>query len=321
MFGGVRGKNSTNLLALNLEQYGQTPTRWQHSTYPEWAKKQIRIIEEGVELDLCKPDPAVRRKTLTVGNLTVTPKQKLITYVARNLEPYRGFHTVMRALPRILRERPDVVVSIVGGDEVSYGVPPRQGGNWRTLLMKELGDELDLSRVHFMGKVPYENHLALLKRSDAHIYLSYPFVASWSLREALACGCVVVGADTQTVTEFVQHEVTGLITPTLDHNALAETVLRALDDTKLAAKLRAGAREFAERKLGMEDYLTRYRAYIEEVTGKPLLPAGKAEVKPKGEAKPAKPKRAAKAVPETKPKAAAKPAVTKNAAAKKVTKS
>lgn len=299
MFGGVRGKNSTNLLALNLEQYGQTPTKWQHSTYPEWAKKQITIIEEGVDLDKCKPDPALRRKTLTVGKLTVTPKQKLLTYVARNLEPYRGFHTVMRALPQILAEDPNVVVSLVGGDSISYGTLPRQGGNWRNLMMKEVGDKIDISRVHFMGKVSYEDHLALLQRSDTHVYLSYPFVASWSLREALACGCMVVGSDTPTVTEFVQHEVNGLITPALDPNALAATVLRALSDTKLAARLRANAREFAEKKLGMADYLARYRAYIETVTGKRLLPAGpapavKAEVK--SEVKPAaKPRPAAKA--------------------------
>jgi glycosyltransferase involved in cell wall biosynthesis len=317
MFGGVRGKNSTNLLALNLEQYGQTPTKWQHSTYPEWAKKQITIIEEGVDLDVCKPNPASHKKPLTVGKLTVTPKQKLITYVARNLEPYRGFHTIMRALPRILRERPDVVVSLVGGDGVSYGVLPRQGGNWRNHMMKEVGDGIDLSRVHFMGKVTYEEHLALLQRSDAHVYLTYPFVASWSLREALACGCVVVGADTQTVTEFVQAEVTGLTITTLDHNALAESVLRVLGEPKLAAKLRANAREFAEKKLGMADYITRYRAYIEAVTGKQLLPPGpppqiKVPVKAGVKGKPAPAKTApAKPVPAAK---VAKPAVPAKAA-------
>ncbi|WP_297489017.1 glycosyltransferase [Acidocella sp.] len=301
IFGGVRGKNSTNLLALNLEQYGQTPTRWQHSTYPDWAKKHIAIIEEGVELERCRPDPAARKKSLTVGRLTVTPKQKLITYVARNLEPYRGFHTLMRALPRILREQPDAVVSLVGGDSVSYGVMPRQGGNWRNLMMKEVGDGIDLSRVHFMGKVSYDDHLALLQRSDAHIYLTYPFVASWSLREALACGCLVVGGDTPTVTEFIQHEVNGLITPTLDHGALAETVLRALSEPRLAAKLRANARSYAEKKLGMPEYIARYRGYIEEVTGKALVPpAPPPAVKPAPRIRTEKP--AAKARPAAKRK-------------------
>jgi len=253
-----------------------------------------------------------------VSKLTVTPKQKLITYVALNLEPYRGFHTIMRALPRILRERPDAVVSLVGGDSVSYGVPPRQGGNWRNLMMKEVGDQIDLSRVHFMGKVSYDDHLALLRRSDAHVYLSYPFVASWSLREALACGCLVVGADTPTVTEFVQHEVTGLITPALDHNALAATVLRALNEPQLAAKLRANAREFAEKRLGMPDYIARYRAYIEDVTGKRLLPPGPPpEVKTAAKARPqpARPSKTAAKKPPAPVKTTKAPAPTKAAKA------
>ena len=297
-FGAVRGKNTVNLLALALEQYGQTPTRWQHSTYPGWARERIRIIEEGVDLEQCKPDPEARKAPLTIGKLTVAPKQKLVTYVARNLEPYRGFHTFMRALPRILAERPDAVVSIVGGDEVSYGAPPKQGGSWREVMLREVGGQIDLSRVHFLGKVPYDQHLALLKRSDAHVYLSYPFVASWSLREALACGCMVVGSDTDTVTEFVKHESNGLVTPTLDHAALAQSVLRALEDGKLAAKLRKGARVFAERHLGMDAYIANYRAHIEEIVGKPLLPpAPKAPAKRKAPAKPkaaAKPKTTAK---------------------------
>jgi glycosyltransferase involved in cell wall biosynthesis len=318
-FGAVRGKNAVNLLALALEQHGQTPTQWQHSTYPGWSQKNIRIIEEGVDLGLCKPDPALRKKTVTVGALKVTPKQKLITFVARNLEPYRGFHTMMRALPRILNERPDVVVSLVGGDEVSYGAPPAGGGSWRNVILRELDGKIDLSRVHFMGKVPYDQHLTLLKRSDAHVYLSYPFVASWSLREALACGCLLVGADTKTVTEFVQHEVNGLITPTLDHEALAETVLRGLSNTKLAAKLRQGAREFAEKHLCMDDYIARYRANIEEITGKKMLPTpvetkAKAEVKAPAKA-PLKAKPAAKAKAPAPAKAPAKPAVAAKAKA------
>ena len=270
-FATVRGKNTVNLLALALEQYGQSPTKWQHGIYPEWAQKQIRVIEEGVDLDLCKPEPELRKKTVTVGKLTVTPKQKLVTYVARNLEPYRGFHTLMRALPKILDARPDVIVSVVGGDEVSYGAPPLKG-TWREVMLKEVGDKIDLSRVHFMGKVSYADHLTLLKRSDAHIYLTYPFVASWSLREALATGCVVIGADTPTVTEFVKHRENGLIVPTLDPNAVAKAVLNVLKDAKLSATLRAGARAFAEKHLDMKDYIARYRAYIEEITGKSLAP-------------------------------------------------
>lgn len=276
-FGAVRAKNTINLLAIALEQWGQSPTYWQYSTYPDWAKSKIRIIEEGVNLELCAPEPALRRKKITVGPLTVTPKQKLLTFVSRNLEPYRGFHTLMRALPKILEECPNLVVSIVGGEEVSYGAPPPDGGSWKNVLLRELEGQIDLSRVHFMGKVKYQDHLTLLKRSDVHIYLSYPFVASWSLREALACGCVIVGADSPTVTEFIKDGINGIVTPTLASDKLAENALRALNDNALSAKLRLGAREFAEKHLSMESYIQRYRAYIEDVVGQPL-------VKPRAEA-------------------------------------
>ncbi len=275
-YSAVRAKNAINHIALSLNQYGQVPTRWQMNTYPEWARAKIHLLEEGVDLETCAPAPASRRRTLQSAGFSVSPKQKLITYVARNLEPYRGFHTFMRALPAVLAARPDVVVSTVGGDEVSYGVPPPEG-NWREVLMTELRGKLDFSRVHFPGKIPYDQHLALLKRSDAHVYLSYPFVASWSLREALACGCLVIGGDSPTVTEFVQAGETGYVTPSLDHDALAATILNALEDDKTGARLRRNAREFAEKQLDLKDYLARYRALIEQVAGKSLLPAAAAK--------------------------------------------
>jgi glycosyltransferase involved in cell wall biosynthesis len=282
-FSAVRGKNAVNLLAIALEQYGQVPTAWQHSTYPAWAQPRIRIIEEGVDLEFCKPDPALRKKTVKVGKLTIEPHHKLVTYVARNLEPYRGFHTFMRALPTILDENPDVIVSLVGGDEISYGAPPPRG-TWREVMMREMARKIDFSRIHFMGKVPYDQHVTLLKRSDAHVYLSFPFVASWSLREALACGCVVVGGDTKTVTEFVTHRETGYVVPTLDPAGVAAGVLKVLKDQKLAASLRTGARAFAEAHLDIGDYLNRYRGYIEEITGKPLTVPVAAVKKPTAKA-------------------------------------
>ena len=280
-FAGVRAKNCVNLAAFALEQHGQVPTRWQLSTYPEWTHRWLHLLEEGVDLQLCRPEPEIRRGALRVGEMTVSPGQKLVTYVARNLEPYRGFHTFMRALPAILRARPDVVVSVLGGDEVSYGAAHPKGP-WREVLLAELAGRLDAGRVHFLGKVPYEQHLALLKRSDAHVYLTYPFVASWSLREALACGCVVVGGGTPTVSEFITHEENGLLTPFLDSRALAATVLRALGDNTLAARLRAAARGYAERHLDLADYLLRYRALIEKVAGQPLPSASPRRAAPAG---------------------------------------
>jgi glycosyltransferase involved in cell wall biosynthesis len=275
-FGGVRAKNAVNLLACALRQHGQVPTRWQLSTYPDWAQGAMHLLEEGVDLAVCRPDP--RRRSLDIGGARLAPEQKLITYVARNLEPYRGFHTFMRALPAILEARSDVVVSIVGGDEVSYGAA-HPNGPWREVMLKELGGRLDLSRVNFLGKIPYELHLKLLQRSDAHVYLTYPFVASWSLREALACGCVVIGGDTPTVKEFIRHEGNGMLVPFLDSSAIARMVLQVLEDDALALRLRAAARADAEQSLDLSEYIERYRNLIENIAGKKLITVNESKKK------------------------------------------
>ena len=271
----VRARNCTNLLALTNPGLGQTPTRFQRSTYPDWAQRKIHLLPEGVRLDRCRPDPTSRRRPFAIGPFEVAASEKLVTYVARNLEPYRGFHTMMRALVRLQRARPDVKAVLVGGDEVSYGLPPARG-TWREVMLAETAGQLDLSRILFPGKVPYETYLRLLQRSDAHVYLSYPFVASWSLREALACGCPIVGSDTETVAEFVQHGRNGLLADMRAPAEVADAVLRVLEDVPLARRLRAAARAGAERHLAMEPYLDAYEALIAEaVEGRVgAIPAG-----------------------------------------------
>ncbi|HYZ20964.1 MAG TPA: glycosyltransferase family 4 protein [Rhodopila sp.] len=265
-FPRIRAKNAINHIALNLGTPGQTPTQWQLSTYPDWARPSIDLIWEGVDLDLCAPDPAARRKVLQIGGMTIRPTDKLVTYVSRDLEPYRGFHVMMRALPEIMRARKDVKFVLVGGNGVSYGGPPAQGGTWREVMLAELGARLDMERVMFPGRVPYEMHLSLLRRSDAHVYLTYPFVASWSLREALAAGCPIIGSDTEPVREFITHGENGLLTPCLQPKRLAQAVLRLLDDRGLSRTLRGNARAYAEQRLSMQDYLKQYCSVIERLT-------------------------------------------------------
>ena len=215
-----------------------------------WAHPLITLLREGVNLDVCKPNAQARRRNLTIGGATIRPSDKLVTYVARDLEPYRGFHVMMRAVPHLLRARKDIRVVMVGGDGISYGMPPPEG-TWRQTMLAELGDGIDPKRVLFPGRIDYPTYVAMLQRSDAHVYLTYPFVASWSLREALASGCVVIGSDTPTVSEFVTHEQNGLLVPFFDPKGLADTVLRVLEDAPLARRLREGARRYAEQNLAM----------------------------------------------------------------------
>ena len=268
----IRAKNAINHIALNLGQHGNSPTRWQWSTYPDWARERIDVLWEGVDLETCKPDPSVRRKPLTIGGMTVKPTDKLVTFVSRDLEPYRGFHLMMRALPHLHRARKDLKVIMVGSDGVSYGTMPPEGGTWRDRLMKEVGGSIDLDRVAFPGRVPYPDYLALMKRSDAHVYLTYPFVASWSLRESQAMGCAVIGSDTQPVREFITHGENGLLTSFFDPQGLASTLLDLLENKALQVKLRGNARAYAEKNLAMADYIAAYRAAIERLTGQLIDP-------------------------------------------------
>ena len=150
---------------------------------------------------------------------------------------------------------------LVGGDAVSYGARVERG-TWRERMSDEIAGKADMSRVHFAGKVPYEMYVKLLQRSDAHVYLTYPFVASWSLREALATGCALVASDTAPVREFVTHRKTGLLAPFLQPEAVADAVLTLLEDTALAARLRRGARVWAEKNLDMAVYLANFERLI-----------------------------------------------------------
>ncbi len=266
-YGRVRAKNAINLLALTNPGHGFTPTLFQHSTYPDWARPNIEVLHEGVNLDVCKPDPSLRARITTLAGYKVRPAEKLVTFVVRDLEPYRGFHVFMRALPRLLAARPDVRVILVGGDAVSYGARLDKG-TWRERMMDEIAPRTDMTRVHFAGRVPYETYVKILQRSDAHVYLTYPFVASWSLREAMATGCALVVSDTAPVREFVAHRKTGLMVPFLQPDAIADGVLQVLEDAALAGRLRRAARAWAVKNLDMDAYIPAFEALIARVIGK-----------------------------------------------------
>ena len=267
----VRAMNTANLAALALDQHGQTPTRWQFNRYPAWARGGIRRLTEGARLDQCRPDTAARGAPLAFGDFHILPEHRLVTYVARNLEPYRGFHTMMRTLPALLRARPDLRVVLVGGDGVSYGTRPPVG-TWAEVMQRELAGRYDASRVLLPGQIPYLQYLRLLQRSDAHVYLTYPFVVSWSLREALACGCPVIAGDVDSVREFIRPGRNGLLAPPLDPAALADTVLDVLERPALSDRLRHGARAYAQRHLDIRLHLEAFTQRISEITGQALPP-------------------------------------------------
>ena len=239
----TRPKNAVNILSLNVADWGVTPTRWQHSSLPPEYHSKISIMFDGIDTDRVRPDPDVQVKL--PGGGVLTRSDEVVTYVARNLEPYRGFHMFMRSLPHILRRRPNAHVIVVGGNGVSYGARPRDASSYKEKYLKELKGQIDLERVHFAGRVPYENFLRVLQLSSVHVYLTYPFVLSWSMIEAMSAECAIVGSRTPPVQEVIRHGDNGLLFDFFKPMALADAVDRVLDHPDRMAKLRKRARQTA----------------------------------------------------------------------------
>jgi glycosyltransferase involved in cell wall biosynthesis len=240
----LRAANAVNLVAYDAADWGNTPTEWQRSLYPPEMRTRITTIHEGVDTNVATPNPAAS-VTIAHKNLVLTAADEVITYVARNLEPYRGFHIFMRAAREILQRRRNAHIIIVGGDEVSYGAPPPPGETFRSLMLKELGTDLPTDRIHFTGQVPYNFYLNVLQISSAHVYLTYPFVLSWSFIEAMACGCAIIGSDTPPVLEVLKDNENGLIVDFFSPTGIADRVDQILDRPDKMQHIRSGARNTA----------------------------------------------------------------------------
>jgi glycosyltransferase involved in cell wall biosynthesis len=202
-------------------------------------------VHEGGDTSLVRPDPTAR---LWLSNgRCVSRTDEIVTYSARDLEPYRGFHVFMRSLPRVRERRPAAQVLIVGNDGVSYGRQPEGAVSWRTKMLDELNGRLDLERVHFLGHLPYQQYLTVLQISTVHVYLTYPFVLSWSLIEAMSAGCLVVGSRTPPVEEVMRDGENGLVADFFDTEALAHRIAGALatNGDSASNRIRTAARQTA----------------------------------------------------------------------------
>jgi glycosyltransferase involved in cell wall biosynthesis len=232
--------------ALVHADRGIAPTHWQASTHPPLLRAQLDVIFDGVDCDRLTPNPEA---SFALPNGAVLKRgDEVLTFVNRNLEPYRGFHIFMRALPDVLAARPEAQVVIVGGDEVSYGQAPKAGGTWKQLLLAEVGDRLDLSRVHFTGKLPYDRLVDLIHVSRVHAYLTYPFVLSWSMVETLAAGTLVVGSNTAPVAEVISDGINGRLVDFFDVPGWSEALTDALARPEAYDALRDTARRMVRER-------------------------------------------------------------------------
>ncbi len=221
----IRTWNALHTLNLENCDQGVTPTQWQWSRHPAVYRDKIAVIHEGIDTERLGPDPNAVFKT--PSGVVLKAGDPVITYVARNLEPYRGFHIFMRVLEKIQQQHPTCHAVIVGGDDVSYGRKPPQAPSWREHMLREV--KLDAARTHFVGKLPYDDYVRVLQMSAAHVYLTYPFVLSWSLLEAMACGCHVIASDTAPVREVIADGRNGRL---VNFHEVASLAHRIFDATK-----------------------------------------------------------------------------------------
>jgi glycosyltransferase involved in cell wall biosynthesis len=261
----LRLKNLSNLLHFQVVDAGISPTQWQASTFPEPFRSKITVVHDGIDTEVVAPNQAVSLKLN--GNIKLTRADEVITFVNRNLEPYRGYHIFMRALPELLKKRPRARVLIVGADDVSYGARPEGGKKWKDIFASEVRPQIsdaDWSRVHFLGRISYQLFIQLLQLSTVHVYLTYPFVLSWSLLEAMSVGCAIVASDTQPLREAIAHNDTGRLVNFFDVAGFVNEVCALLDDPTARAKLGANARAFAQANYDLKSVcLPRQLAWVQ----------------------------------------------------------
>jgi glycosyltransferase involved in cell wall biosynthesis len=269
----IRTRNSLQLLSLEGSDWGVSPTHWQRQQFPKDFLHRVSVIHDGINTVLARPEPDARL-VLPDGNV-LGRNDEVVTYVARNLEPYRGFPSFMRAVAQSCRRRPRTHYVIVGGDEVSYGRRPSDGRSWRQHLADEVS--FDEARVHFLGSVPYATFLRVLQVSSAHVYLTYPFVLSWSMLEAMSSGCVVIGSDTEPVREVIEHGRNGLLVDFFSPGAIAERIDEVLDHRDRMSELGRDARRTILERYELKDCLRQNIALMDDLVAAPrrvAKPAG-----------------------------------------------
>lgn len=257
----LRTKNAHLLIDLYSCDYGISPTKFQASQFPKEFQNKIKILHDGVDTDFCCPD---ENATFTVKeeNLTLSANDEVVTYATRGMEAYRGFPEFMKAAERLLKKRPNLHIVIAGEDRICYG-PKLAGTTYKQLMLKNL--DLDLNRLHFVGALPFYEYVNLLRISSAHVYLTYPFVCSWSMLDSMSCACPLIASNTAPVTEFVKDGENGLLFDFYDIDEQVTKIEFALDNKSLMKPVRENARRTIVENYALKDLLPDHIKYIKSI--------------------------------------------------------
>ncbi|MHA7776926.1 glycosyltransferase [Roseibium sp. M-1] len=258
----LRLRNAVQLATLEQLDAGISPTRWQKSRYPAEFQSRIIVQHEGIDTTRARPD-AMASFRLPDGRL-LSAGDPVITFAARDLEPYRGFPQFMQAAARVAGRIPEAQFVVAGGDGVSYGHKPSEGQSWRQRLLAETG--LPPDRIHFVGQVPHRDLVRLFQVSAAHVYLTYPFVLSWSFLEAMACEAPIIASNTAPVKEVIRHGVNGKLADFWDTEALADEICATLRDPASHLAMRKEARRTAVSRFELSACVLRQQALLRRLS-------------------------------------------------------
>ncbi|PSB19063.1 glycosyl transferase family 1 [filamentous cyanobacterium CCP2] len=257
----IRIKNSPILLDLYSCDQGLTPTRWQQQQFPSEFRSKLKVLHDGVDTDFFQPNPGAKLVLPALG-IDLSEVDELVTYVARGMEPYRGFPQFMQAVSLLQKRRPNCHVVIVGENRVAYGRELPDGKTYKQVMLEQL--PLDLSRLHFTGYLAYTDYLKVLQASSVHVYLTYPFVLSWSMLEAMSTGCLVLGSNTAPVLEMIQDGENGLLVDFFKPDRIVERMIEILDHPDRMASLRQKARETILDSYRLSNLLPQHLEWVKE---------------------------------------------------------
>jgi glycosyltransferase involved in cell wall biosynthesis len=257
----IRTKNAPILLDLASCDRGLSPTAWQRSQFPPEFQSKIKVHHDGIDTSYFQPMPGAKLNLPRI-NLDLSSATEIVTYVARGMEPYRGFPQFIEAIYLLQQKKPQCHVVIVGKDRVAYGKTLPDGKTYKDEMLKQF--PLDLSRVHFTDLLPYDEYLQVLQASSVHIYLTRPFVLSWSMLEALSTGCLIVASNTAPVTEVIEDDVNGLLVDFFSPEQVCDRVIEALEQPEKMAKIRTKARETILAKYDLVQLLPQHLQWVKD---------------------------------------------------------
>ena len=254
--------NSQLYVDLNICDAGLCPTNYQVKQFPLLYRDKIKVLHDGIDTDFCirKDDASLK---IPDKNIILTKNDEVLTYGTRGMDPYRGFPEFMRAVEILQKKRPNMHVIISGKDRVCYGPPLPNGKTYKQKMLEEL--DLDLNRIHFTGLLPFDNFIDMLNISSAHVYLTYPFVCSWSLLNAMACETPIIASNTEPVLEFLENDKNALLCDFFDVEEQVAKIEYALDNRDKMEPLRKAARKTIVDNYALKDLLPQHIAYLKSL--------------------------------------------------------